>query len=173
MAGIQVGVGGVWKTMNNLSVGVAGAWKQVQKVSVGVGGVWKDAWTYLTVAVTATISDSVSEISPTDAACTLTVANTGSLTTSLGSGNQTWLTAGSASQVDVRLTQVGLTGAGSMSGSALATWLNCGTTRAWTNNNSTNGFNSSAFTGTLEFRDATTLAVLDTASVTLEANTEV
>jgi hypothetical protein len=158
--------------MANLSVGVGGAWKQVQKVSVGVGGVWKDAWTYLTVAVTATIPELVSEISPTDAQCTLTVANTGALTTSLGTGNQTWLTAGSASQVDVRLTQVSLTGAGSMSGSALATWLNCGTTRSWTNTNTTNGVNASKFTGTLEFRDATTLAVLDTATVTLDANTE-
>lgn len=158
--------------MANLSVGVGGAWKQVQKVSVGVGGVWKDAWTYLTVAVTGTISEIVSQISPTDAICTLTVANTGSLTTSLGSGDQTWLAAGSASQVDVRLTQVSLTGAGSMSGSALATWLNCGTTRAWSNTNTTNGTNNSKFTGTLEFRDATTLAVLDTATVTLDANTE-
>ena len=172
MAGISVGVGGVWKTMNNLSIGVGGVWKQVQKVSVGVGGVWKDAWTYLTVAVTATISELVTEISPTDAQCTLTVANTGSLTTSLGAGDQTWLTAGSASQVDVRLSQVSLTGAGSMGGSALATWLNCGTSRVWTLTNTDNSFSTSTFTGTLEFRDATTLAVLDTASVTLEATVE-
>lgn len=160
--------------MTNLSVGSGGVWKQAQAVWVGVGGVWKKAWDYLTVDVTTPISDSDDTISPTDAVCSLTVNSSGALTTSpTGSGNQTWLDAGNASQVDVRLTQVSLTGGGSMGGSALATWLNCATTRTWTNTNTTNGNNSSTFTGTLEFRDASTLAVLDTATVTLAANVSV
>ena len=170
---ISVGVGGVWKTMNNLSVGVGGVWKQVQKVSVGVGGVWKDAWTYLTVSVPATLSDQTNTISTADATTSFTVSNTGAISSvENNSMAGTWLTAGNASQVDVRLTQVSLTG-GSMAGSALATWLNCGTSRTWSLTNTTNGTSTYTFTGTLEFRDATTLAVLDTATVTLSAIVEV
>lgn len=173
MPAIKIGSGGAWKNMTNMKVGVGGAWKQVQKVMVGSGGAWKTAWVYLTVDVTSPISDSDTQISPTDASASLVVNSSGALTTSpTASGNQTWLDAGSASQVDVRLTQTGLTGGGAMGGAALATWLNCGTTRTWTLTNTTNAFNSSTFTGTLEFRDATTLAVLDTATVTLEANVE-
>jgi hypothetical protein len=161
--------------MANLKVGVGGAWKQVQKVSVGVGGVWKDAWTYLTVSVAATLADSGQAISPGDATCSMTISSDGSMSsTDSDSMGGTWLTAGSASQVDVRLTQVSLSGGtGSMGNAALATWLNCGTSRVWTLTNTNNSFSTSTFVGTLEFRDATTLAVLDTATVTLEATVEV
>jgi hypothetical protein len=170
---IKVGSSSSWKTMTNMKVGVGGSWKQVQKIMVGVGGAWKTAWTYLTVSVFSPISDFDSSTQPADASASLTVNSSGALTTSPdGTGNQTWLVAGSASQVDVRLSQTGLTGNGVMGGAALATWLNCSTTRTWTITNTTNGFNPSTFTGTLEFRDATTLAVLDTATVSLTANTE-
>jgi hypothetical protein len=169
----HIGVGGAWKLVNNCHIGVGGVWKQVQKMHIGVGGVWKEFYTYLSVNIN-NMSDQDDEISPTDAVCSLSL-NSGGTITSVPSNSaaQTWLTAGAASAVDVRLTQNSLTGAGVMGGAALATWLNCGTTRTWTLTNTTNGNNNSTFTGTMELRDATTLAVLDSATVTLSANVSV
>jgi hypothetical protein len=37
----NIGVGGAWKVVKNISVGVGGAWKPVVAAWIGVGGVWK------------------------------------------------------------------------------------------------------------------------------------
>ena len=56
---------------------------------------------------------------------------------------------------------------GTLTGSATATWLNLGTTRTWTLSSGTSGLFCSRVL-TVEIRDATTLTVLATATITLQ-----
>lgn len=170
MSGISIGIGGAWKTMANLSLGVGGAWKQVQKVSIGVGGVWKDVWIYLTVTMPDTDASRIATI-PTNAVATLSIYNDGTWEdTNVGGGTSTgtWLTAGDVSQVEVFLSGTGDT----PTGSALDTWLSCSTSRAWTLTETSDVGATKSFSGTLQFRDATSLAVLDTAAITITATTQ-
>lgn len=153
--------------MANLKVGVGGAWKQVQKVSVGVGGAWKDAWTYLTVTLPGTINCDQLEISPTDSLSTFTLSNAGTYSGS-GGVSGTWLTAGSASQCECRLTPT----SGTFDGGTINTWENLGTSRTWQELNTTNGTSSESASGTLEIRDATSGTVLATTTLTITANVE-
>ncbi len=69
-----------------------------------------------------------------------------------------WLGGGSASDYECRWTT--LTGT-LITGSATGVWLNCGTTRSWTNSQ------SGSASGTLAFRPAGGGAVLDSATITL------
>jgi hypothetical protein len=169
---ISVGVGGAYKTMANLKVGVGSVWKQVAKVSVGVGGAWKDVWNYLTVSV-ANIDLFDSQMSPSNVACGIEVNPDGYIhyQTVYGggySGGQIWLDAGGpASAVECRLTQNSETGNAVLGGPALATWHNCGTARQWSYSDTTNAYSFSSFSGTLEFRDAATLAVVGSCTVGL------
>jgi hypothetical protein len=50
MAGISVGVSGVWKAAKP-SIGVSGVWKPVKTAYVGVNGVWKMVYTGMTAAL--------------------------------------------------------------------------------------------------------------------------
>ncbi len=70
-----------------------------------------------------------------------------------------WLAAGSASDLDVRFTLT----SGTVSGSATATYLNCATTRTWTNQT------GSPAVGTLEFRPAGGGAVVASATITMNS----
>jgi len=170
MAGINIGIGGAWKNMANLSIGVGGVWKQVQKVSIGVGGVWKDVWQNLAVAC-ADLSANRLTISPANAQATITILNDGtwsSTTVGGGTNTGTWLTAGTVAQVEVYLTGSG----DALSSGTLDTWLSCSTTRSWTLTNSADGVSTKTWTGTMTFRDATTLATLDTAAISIEASVD-
>ena len=167
MSGISVGISSVWKTMNNLSLGVGGAWKQVEKVSIGVGGVWKDVWQHLSVAVTS-ISAFDTSLSPSDSTATISIVNDGTITAT-GTGGGTWLVAGTVAQVEVYLSGSG----DALASGTLNTWMSCSTTRSWTLTNTTNGANTKTWSGTMQWRDATSLAVLDTAPVDLEATVDV
>ena len=147
MAGINIGVGGAWKNVANLSVGVGGAWKQVVRVSIGVAGAWKAAWVALNCEP-ASAADS--ELNPADAYATLNFNNDGTVTGAGngGSSSFTWLPAGSAADYDIRVTVTGDTG--SMTGSALSTWLNLGTNRSWTLEDLSSVGAGNAVTGTYE-----------------------
>lgn len=171
MAGINIGVNGAWKEMDNLSIGVGGAWKQVERVSIGVSGAWKTAWIYLSVVVTSIDAFRLT-ISPTDASATISILNDGSLSATNSDGSLstgTWLAGGTPAQVDVYLSGTG----DALASGTLNTWLNCGTTRSWTLTNTNNGGSTKLFSGTMQWRNATTLEVLDTAPITIEASVEV
>jgi hypothetical protein len=126
--------------------------------------VWKDSWIHLSVSLIGLAAERITTIG-TPAVATASIVNDGT-TSSTGEANGTWLTAGSASEVEVSLSGTGDT----PTGSALGTWLNCGTTRAWTLTQSVLG--SKSFSGTLTFRNATTLEELDTATLTIHAEEE-
>jgi len=78
-----------------------------------------------------------------------------------GADSGTWMTAGTNTDFEVRLTGTGDT----PSGRALNTWLATSTTRSWTITNP--GSTTMVFIGTLEFRIAGDSTVISTSSVTL------
>lgn len=78
-----------------------------------------------------------------------------------------WLLIGIGSDYDVRWNASGDTGA--LSGSAINTWLNLGASRNWAVIDTSSVGPALVVTGNLEIRDASTLAVLDTKTLTLSA----
>jgi hypothetical protein len=75
-----------------------------------------------------------------------------------------WMIVGPASAYDVRFTIV----SGALTSGTAGSWLNLATSRTWTVQRGTPGTNMCQ--GTVEIRDATTLAVLATAAITLTAD---
>jgi hypothetical protein len=116
--------------------------------------------------ITVSISDqSVSDtaISPISASASYVINSDGSVRDHDGLLLETWLDAGAASTFQVRATLT----SGSTPGGTLNTWLACSTTREWTVTGS-----SPVPVGCvllIELRHATTLVVLDSASVTMSA----
>lgn len=149
-------------------VKIAGAWKNVATSYVRIAGAWKVVYQAVTVAISnQNISDSAAG-APSLASYGL--ANTGVASwATINSGSGTfggeWLPSGTASNYDVRVT----VNSGSLDGSSSATgsWLNLGTTRSWAVARSSVGNQSANLT--VEIRDAGTLSVLDSATITLSA----
>ena len=100
---------------------------------------------------------------------TYTLGNTGTAsytTLNSGSGNYSgeWVPVTvDGSKYDVRWTVI----SGSPTGSATGSWLSLGTSRSWTVSRGTVG-NTTA-SGTVEIRNAATLIVMDSATITLQA----
>jgi hypothetical protein len=93
----------------------------------------------------------------------------GSMYRTIGSGTYTafggeWLLSGAASAYEARATLVSGT---SPAGSALSSWLVLSSDRTWTLTTAATGYKTCELT--IEIRNATTEAVLDTASVVLES----
>jgi hypothetical protein len=165
MASIQVKDAGTWKTASP-QVKDAGTWKQVQQGWAKDAGTWKQF--YLNVAVAcADINAQKTSVTPANAVATLTILNDGTWSATNGSGTNTgtWLTAGTVSQVEVYFSGTGDT----PTGSSLSTWLSCSSTRSWTLTNTSDAVDSLVFSGTLQFRDASSLTTLDTSAATITA----
>lgn len=158
----SVGVGGAYKGIASIAVGVAGAWKAVAAGWVGVGGAWKLFYSGITLPASIDGSDVQS---PGPANTVLTFASDGTYTVTGGiPGN--WAsptTVGIGAGFDIRWTVVSGT-------------LTTGTTGTWQSlsggiiyGRSRIGLGVAQAIGTVEIRDASTLAVLATTTVTLEA----
>jgi len=110
-------------------------------------------------------------ISPANATTSYALNNNGTATTlGLGSGAITWLTGGSASSYEARMT---VTSGAFTSGDATGSWLNLGTSRFWTLTESFNGNVSQTVTGTIEIRRVSDSVVVASASVTMESSVEI
>lgn len=108
-------------------------------------------------------------ISPSNAACTLTLSNAGTWTC-VGGGSGTWRGGGASSAYECRMTTV----SGSLTSGTVGSWLNLGTSQSWSRNESRDGYYTSTYTGTLEIRlAASPFTVLSSTSVYLEAAVEV
>ncbi len=79
----------------------------------------------------------------------------------------TWLLSGAASDYECRMS----TGSGTLSTGTAGSWLPLSSTQEWSR--SRTGIGTAAYTGTLEIRDASTLVVLASATVTLTATVEI
>ena len=91
--------------------------------------------------------------------------------TATQSGATTWLTgSGSGANYDVRFDLIsGTLGTIGIPSSAANTWLTGSSTYVWTARQASASANTSIVTGTLSIRNASTLAVLATSSITLTA----
>ncbi len=93
-----------------------------------------------------------------------TIDSTGVVASHLGT-LETWLLSGSAADFDVRATL----NSGTSPAGTLGTWLNCGTDRTWSLTDVVADGSELICAITIEIRNATTLAVLDTAIVDIIA----
>lgn len=101
--------------------------------------------------------------------CTITFKSDGTVWVNEGTNTYryTWKTgSGTGSDYEIRVTPTGGSPGGFSSGST-GTWLSLSSNRAWTRGSSTSGGLLTVI-ATYEIRDATSLVVLASASITLE-----
>lgn len=161
MAEWDVKVAGTWRKLVSPAVKVAGTWQPIKQGWVKVAGTWRQFFANLSVQLLTTGS-----YQGVAANATIQFANTGVFTGTGPVGGATspynWLLSGSASQVDIRVTPT----SGSWSSGTTGTWLNLATSRSWTIN-WPGGISSSSVTSTIELRDASSLVVLASGSLTV------
>lgn len=109
------------------------------------------------------------QLTPTDADATYTLNAAGTEVSSPAAISNTWLITGAASDYEVRAT----VNSGGVQAGTTGSWLGLGSDRAWSCTRSLNSAGSSDANLTIEIRSATTLAVLDSAVVTLHAEVEI
>ena len=123
-----------------------------------------------TISVSITNQSVYKNVIGAPATATYQVANTGLVKDQDAATLETWLLVGTAAEFDVRAT---LASGTSPSGSALATWLNLATSRSWSSVDSVANAIDVTCNLTIEIRNASTLAVLDTATATITASRDV
>lgn len=163
---INVGVGSAYKNVNNVKVGVGSTWKQVQSAWVGVGGVWKKIWDYLSADAIAVdvqgfdfFNGPCSAAFQYGAAGTVWTIENGGAPVNAG----TWLLVGANTDFEIRLTGTGDT----LTGSTLNTWHLGNTGPGWTL--SEPGGGTKSFNGTIDIRRTSDQVIVDSASVSLLA----
>lgn len=157
--------GGVWKAVKKLWVKDGGTWKQVQKAHVRDGGTWKQFLAYIAASITnQSLADLV--LDPADASVTYRLGSDGDVyeSNTLGTVSlETWLDGGSSSDFEVRATL----NSGTLSSGATGSWLSLSSDREWSVTRTTLGSASAELL--IEIRNATTQAVLTSATITLTA----
>lgn len=105
------------------------------------------------------------------ATATYTIDNDGTVKNHIPATLETWLggSGGAVADYDVRATYTSGT---SPSGSALAAWLNCASDRSWSQTNSAQDGSTVSGVILVEIRNATTLVVMDSASITISATSD-
>lgn len=144
-----------------------GGWVDLTIAKRRSGGVWIDL--FGGVVNINNYLDTVDATSPADSSITYALNNDKSIT---GPGG-VWLTGEAVGDYEVRATQVSDTGTGSgtsVSGT-LNTWMNLGTSRAWSVFATANGNSSRRWVLTIEIRRVSDLVVVDTATIDIEAST--
>ena len=135
---------------------------QVDKIFLGTNIVWQVP----TVSIT---DQSIYVTRPSGIATAGYRLNSSGIAESLSnltySTAETWLLSGAASNYEVRATL----SLGTLSSGTTGTWQNLGTSSSWTVACSTFDASPSEAIISVEIRDATTLLVLDTATITLSA----
>lgn len=126
---ISIGVSGAQKLMQSGSaVGVGGVWKPIQQIWIGVGGVWKSAYVSgysVNVPITSLTSFASGD--------NITVSMLGNGNTAYDRGNGTfsfgtWTNDPVPANWDVRLV---VNSGPTPAGAATGTWLNMGSNRTW------------------------------------------
>lgn len=163
--------GGSWRTITAPAVRVGGTWRTVTAGWVRVGGTWRQFFGGgggggPTVSISnATVND-VGVNNPAGAGYSL--VNTGAIQTRVNfvaSGAGNWITPQTGmSGYDARATVTG-GGGGSLSGT-VGSWVNLASSQTWELSSAVSGALVSR-TLLIEIRDAATLSVLTTATITL------
>jgi hypothetical protein len=129
MGDLAVKSGGSWRTITAPEVKSGGTWRAVQTVEVKVGGTWQTVFNALSVIVAATKSISDIEDDPLNAEALVKVDSDGGLYAGTPSYSfyETWLDAGSNTQVWVQRTII----SGSLNTDAGSGVLACTSDRAF------------------------------------------
>lgn len=156
---------GTWKPCT-VWINNVGTWKKAA-VWLNVSGVWKQITTLLSASLPASISAGDSVFAPNNAFAELYVSNSGGWGATNG-GTGTWLTSGTNSEFQVRLTGTGDT----PSGSALNTWITLSSNTNWSLSQNVQGFKT--FNGTLEIRmSASPNTVLASSTIVIDVIKEI
>lgn len=150
----------------------SGAWVDIVTAKRRSGGAWVDLFTFVAISNQSPTASNVGLGGPRSATASYTLNSAGGAVVNSTPVSGEWLASGAASGYDVRAT---LASGTSPSGSAVGSWLNLGTTRAWSLTASAGFAGASQVllcTLTVEIRDASTLAVLDTATISISATAE-
>lgn len=168
----SVKTGGSWQALDKVHAKVSGTWQAVQKGYVRVSGVWQEFYSALSVVVSATKSVNAFAIHPSTATATVTVHSDGDMKTQINGGGatsyETWLQAGTNSEVWVIATIV----SGTLSSGTTGSRLQCNASRSWTKTK-TSGFGTDTCVIDLDFYDAASGGnLLDSTRITLNAERE-
>lgn len=163
---IGIGASSAWKNVTNVKVGVGSAWKQAQSMWVGVGGVWKKVWDYLNADAIA-VSPAGYDFLGGPASASFQYAADGNVYTiengAPAVNEGAWLLVGSNTDFEIYLSGTGDT----PTGSALNTWHAGNTGPSW--GLSVASSDTKSFSGTLQIRRASDSVVVDTAAVSILA----
>ena len=169
MAGIYYGDSGTNRTMAQVYYGDAGTNRLIQEIWYQDGGTLRKVWPPAIVQLT-NKSIYATNSSPGTAIAQFQLLNTGEAigtSTPSGFGGGSYLPEWGSGLVganyDCRFTLT----SGTVTTGTTGTWLNLGTSRSWTRNRTAPGIHT--VIGTMEIRDASTLAVLATATIDLTA----
>lgn len=150
---------------------LSGAWVNVGFVKRRLSGAWVTVWTSIRVVIndrTVTRNSTSSSSHPT-AYWTINSDGTVHYPSSVNGTDtvgETWLQSGVNSDYQVRATVT----AGAVNSGTTGSWLALSTTRTWSVTPSSYGGADATATLTIEIRDAVTLAVLETATITLSSS---
>ena len=166
MAGIFYQDGGSLRTGTALLYQDGGSLRTITEAWIQDGANLRKFWPAALVALT---NHSITTLAGGGTAtATFTMDNTGAASGVGTSGGGTysgeWMLVGPASAYDVRFTIT----SGALNSGTAGAWLNLATSRSWTVTRGTPGTNTCV--GTVEIRDATTLVVLVSATISLTAD---
>lgn len=160
--------GGTWRSIVDPKARVSGVWQPISNGWVRISGVWQRFYQRTVVAITNRTIASVGLANPASVSYALTSAGAVEQTINGGGGAtviENWITPQSGmSGYEGRVTA---TGSGGTFTGTTGSWLSLGTTRTWALSSTSAGLFCDREL-TVEIRDATTLAVLATAVVTLQ-----
>lgn len=142
---------------------LSGAWVPVDVVKRRNGGSWSTVWTRIT---SSDANPSSSRVAGT-ATATYEIRSDGTVYTTNGANTlvflENWLAFGSTSNYEIKATAL----SGTPTTGTLDSWVSLGTTRTWTLSQSIPGDATCILS--IEIRNAVSLSVVDTATVTLYA----
>ena len=138
------------------------AWEDVGQVSRWDGSSWLQVWPNLAVSIANRAASSIA-LFPGGASASYALLNTGVAQLDGANISGEWLVSGAASAFEARVT----VNSGTLTTGPVGIWVNLGTSRTWTLEQSGIGVNTANVT--VEIRVAATGVVLDSATVTFYA----
>jgi len=176
---IHVNVGGVWKEVAGVHINVGGVWKECDDVPINVGGVWK---TGLLSSEPVNVPDPITfnHDAPGSTIYSGVYFRSDGSIDDIGGGaatyNQKYTGSWHADEpgatgadYDIRCASL-TSGTFTNSAASVGTWVSLGTDRRWRNSISSKfSPDTKSTTAEFEIRDATTLVVLASFTVTVTA----
>jgi hypothetical protein len=161
-----VNVSGTYKDIDAASVNISSVWKTVAKIHANVSGTWEEVWPNITIAASLTTRTvSSTAVDPSSANCYYKIGSDGDVYGGSTTTNflEVWRDTGSNPDFEVRATYV----SGVVPTGTFNSWLDPATAPEWVLGRSGVGTNQTVMD--VEIRNSSTLAVLTTARITMNA----